>query len=808
MNWLSPKNPKEDGNTNSSNYTKYFNRNNMESFSVKKPKYVIQQNICSSNETGKISNGTCETRYFHYGCTLPTLFTTPSCIYIDINNTEFTKMIPIFWKYKISPHTKFIQDFYENFYLFHNMLLYIYNTKTTASTLPTLNTKPLFFSKFKITNSAGVSSNAPNTIEETSMLKLKNDLLKSITFFEDYVKYVKEFKDTLNSATPYFNNKFDDNYTTFIKLTNTTNAMLNPDDKIHTELFNSISEIIIDIKGDMYIYQLNHLVEYEYKKSINADLSPNAPDTVFKVRTKVDKVRDKAYTFAFIDATVDIPLEEFEKHTNQYGKLYSSLKIVIDMYESAVKTWKEIQKEEEKQKKKDNKTGFKVPNVRVYYDGEFLYPVIMRTDEYKYYVLTETTPENEDNKNKYIYPNHETEETQPDSSTFESKSIFEVIQSLYTKMMDEYHTKSKTIHNVLYEELTELNEKIKNIKTEFIDKSTTTNMDWLPNSNIDTIYKDFIKYKQEDRVKNIEYIEKNLTGILDILNNKKINDIENVIRTNVFTYEIQPKYHMIDETAFNSFIGWLKNTNNTTVLNDTTTPSLEEFINKDTLKEYKSKAYDIVANSSENGVSHLPDTINNIPIISNKLTNICTKYRTKLFGINMYNDKNSYNYKIPTKIKYNNVYEILVIEKKNFGVISSRPIPVQYYPWCKPRNGVGSVLTLGSNVYANVKESSKKFAENVEFHGDRAGQVVKGIPTGLKNRTEFIRDQLRYKLDDTKALLKDLGWMKRGGSTHKTHRANGNRTRKYKHVHKVTRNNGKRHANNRNKQNTRKARKH
>ena len=820
--FLKNPNPQVSENHNPKNYTKYFGRSLTDVFSIKKPKYVINQRICIGKGVQNATPATiCDLNAYHYSCELPTLFTTPSCIYIDINK-QFTEMIPKFWIYHTIPHNQFIFDFYNKFQFFCNMLGKIHLEKTTSAQQintpapplsKTSNTKSSsLFSSLK-TASAVVTSKTLNYIEDTSLSNTKNDLLKNIAFFDNYVKYVNEFKEKLNSSTPYFDNKFkfNDNYKNFTKLT-LNNAMLNPEDETHNALLKSIGEIIIDIKGDMYIYQLNHLVEYKYKKTIGAtELSPNAPETIFEVRT--ESIKSNKTVYDKTSENIQIPLTEFEKNTNKYGKLYSSLKMVIDIYDSAVNTLNEAQQNEKANKIKENRTGFKVPTIRVYKDGETFYPVIMRTVEYTYYVLTDITPKNKDDE--YIYPKNETANTQPASSKFEAKSIFEVIQSLYLPMMDEYHLKSKTILDVLYKELTELNKKIQNIKTEFIHNSTTDNMDWLPDSKIKDIYDTIIK-PDENRID--ETIAKiNLEDPTNSFNSWKENkerEAKNKITSDIIKADkLKP---FIDQT--------FRNKDSRDVTPEHYQEKLNDFMSSLTVDKYKKewltyyeKKYKYPAETDRNGT-----------IVKNKLENICTRYRTELFGINAYTEhiSNVNGHKI--QIKLLNIYNdyittIRVKEQKTYSTLmSSNVYSIEYYPWCKKTSITGAVVSLARK----TKNVANEAAEKTDNFAKRTGQVVKATPTIVKNLADNISTNTRQNIDSFNVSSKH--WKLGGGSTRKTHRSKGNRTRKYKHVHKETRNTvknsfrfasgvrvssrersskdiEKRHAN---KQNTRKTRKH
>jgi hypothetical protein len=151
------------------------------------------------------------------------------------------------------------------------------------------------------------------------------------------------------------------------------------------------------------------------------------------------------------------------------------------------------------------------------------------------------------------------------------------------------------------------------------------------------------------------------------------------------------------------------------------------------------------------------------------------------------------------QIKYDGLYSIKRSEIAHAGALQDITYTRWYYPWCK-RDYAAAALNVGTS-------TTKVLAKGTAGVATVAGVVGVGTVAAVGLGTAYVGEKAYHRYVDAKARLNgEKNSM--GGSTHKTHRTNCNRTRKYKRVHKVTRNNVKRHANNRNKQNTRKARKH
>jgi hypothetical protein len=169
--------------------------------SLKKPPYIFKSNICSRNESNQyneinnvsnleiVNESDCKMLDVFFQCEFPTIFTTPTCIPITIDN-ELTSSIPKFWMYRLTPHELFIREFRDKCVNLLNRLLNMYDKRNNRS-----KQSSGFFSN--------ISNIKNNTIDYSDKVFFNNDksAIDNMNMsFNKYYNCVKLFESTFEKT--------------------------------------------------------------------------------------------------------------------------------------------------------------------------------------------------------------------------------------------------------------------------------------------------------------------------------------------------------------------------------------------------------------------------------------------------------------------------------------------------------------------------------------------------------------------------------------------------------------------------------
>lgn len=183
--------------------------------------HVGRFSLTSGYNAGRIDPSTativddeyCKATDTHYKCRYPTLFTMPTCMNIVLE-PRFAKIIPTFWSLQYTaPYTLFINTFSENYDNLRYEIVTNYNKKIESVTPKlTINDKSKSFSQ-RLQNFSKVSQtiakdSSPTIINKLAFTNTQRNLISNCNLFMEFFKFVNDFKVKIYKASPYYDNKF------------------------------------------------------------------------------------------------------------------------------------------------------------------------------------------------------------------------------------------------------------------------------------------------------------------------------------------------------------------------------------------------------------------------------------------------------------------------------------------------------------------------------------------------------------------------------------------------------------------------